>query len=75
MTLECPECGSVVQSKGWQDCGDKHQAVGMYQVLDWGRLGKQILTIGNKGIAEEKFLESGKFEEIVLDVTQDTGEA
>lgn len=53
MTLECPECGSVVNSKNWQDCGNKHQAVGMYQVLDWGKYVKPILPIENKGVPEK----------------------
>lgn len=53
MTLECPECGNVVNSKNWQDCagvGKKHQAVGMYQVLS---LGKYINPLGQKTVEDE----------------------
>ena len=75
MTLECPECENVVQSKNWQDCGEGHRAVGMYQVLDWGKSGKRISPIENKGVAEEKILESGNSEEIGLVMAQDTQEA
>ncbi len=58
MTLECPECGVVRESKNWQDCGERHQAVGMYQVLDWCKYGKRKLPIENKGVSEEKKDES-----------------
>jgi ABC-type ATPase with predicted acetyltransferase domain len=37
---ECAECGKCVMAKKWPDCGNKHQAVGMYQVIDWGKGGR-----------------------------------
>jgi hypothetical protein len=42
-TYECPECGSVERAEDWLDCGKGHKAVGMYQVLDWGKNGEPIL--------------------------------
>jgi len=47
---ECPECGAVVKAGDWPECGNRHPAIGMYQVLDWGSGGepinlKELLTI------------------------------
>jgi hypothetical protein len=74
MTLECPECGEVRESKNWQDCANKHADVGMYQVIQWGKYWSGYLAIKNKGVPEEKKDKSLIVEEIGSDLTQGTQE-
>jgi hypothetical protein len=56
--FECPECGDQKYAKDWVECGNRHYAVGMYKILDWGKYTKPKKYIENKGVAEENLSES-----------------
>lgn len=34
--LECQECGAVKVARSYEDCANKHKAVGMAKVMGWG---------------------------------------
>ena len=54
MTLECPECGRVEESRKWMDCNKKHRVVPMYQVLAFDRTTRLAMSQACKNGIENK---------------------
>lgn len=54
MTMECPECGKIEESRKWISCGTKHRTVPMYQVLSFDRTTRLAMSQARKNGIENK---------------------